>query len=124
MAISITIKLDFDAFKNIQGSFRAQETATQATIGKLNSKIEQLRGGDWFGEGATKFFNEIDSQIMPSMKNLQKVLGEGDRSLEGDREGPARMRNQPHQLVLEHPRTSAELIQTHRIDRAIGRNHA
>ena len=79
MAISITIKLDFDAFKNIEGSFRAQETATQETIGKLNKVFEQLRGGDWYGEGATKFFNEMDSQVMPSMKNLQKVMGEGDR---------------------------------------------
>jgi len=79
MAISITIKLDFDAFKNIEGSFRAQETATQETIGKLNKVIEQLRGGDWYGEGATKFFNEMDSQVIPSMKNLQKVMGEGDR---------------------------------------------
>ena len=79
MAISITIALDFDIFKNVQGSFRAQETATQQTIGKLNKIIEQLRGGDWFGEGATAFFNEMDSQVMPSMKNLQNVLGEGDR---------------------------------------------
>jgi WXG100 family type VII secretion target len=79
MAISITIKLDFDAFKNIESSFRAQETATQTTIGKLNGVIGQLRGGEWFGEGATKFLNEMDSQVMPSMKNLQKVLGEGDR---------------------------------------------
>lgn len=77
--VSITIKLDFDAFKNIESSFRAQEQATQATIGKLNSKLQQLRGGDWFGEGATKFYNEMDSQVMPSMKNLQKCLGEGDR---------------------------------------------
>jgi WXG100 family type VII secretion target len=77
--VSITIKLDFDAFKNIESSFRAQEQATQATIGKLNSKIGQLRGGDWFGEGATKFYNEMDTQVMPSMKNLQKVLGEGDK---------------------------------------------
>lgn len=79
MAISITIKLDFDAFKNIEGSFRAQETATQQTIGKLNKVIEQLRGGDWFGEGATAFFNEMDSQVIPAMKRLQKVMGEGDR---------------------------------------------
>jgi len=78
MAILI-IKLDFDAFKNIEGSFRSQETATQQTIGKLNKVIEQLRGGEWYGEGATKFFNEMDSQVMPSMKNLQKVMGEGDR---------------------------------------------
>jgi WXG100 family type VII secretion target len=79
MAISITIKLDFDAFKNIEGSFRSQETATQQTIGKLNKVLEQLRGGEWFGEGATAFYDEMDSQIMPSMKNLQKVLAEGDK---------------------------------------------
>ena len=78
MAVLI-IKLDFDAFKNIEGSFRAQETATQETIGKLNKVFEQLRGGDWYGEGATKFFNEMDSQVMPSMKNLRKVLAEGDK---------------------------------------------
>jgi WXG100 family type VII secretion target len=79
MAISITIKLDFDAFKNIEGAFRSQETATQQTIGKLNKVVEQLRGGDWFGEGATAFFNEMDSMIVPAMKRLQKAMGEGDR---------------------------------------------
>ena len=79
MAISITITLDFDAFKNIEGSFRNQESATQQTIGKLNKVIEQLRGGDWFGEGATAFFNEMDSEVMPAMKKLQKAMGEGDR---------------------------------------------
>ena len=79
MAISITIKLDFDAFKNIEGAFRSQETATQQTIGKLNKVVEQLRGGDWFGEGATAFFNEMDSLVVPAMKRLQKAMGEGDR---------------------------------------------
>jgi WXG100 family type VII secretion target len=79
VAISITIKLDFDAFKNIEGSFRAQETATQQSIGKLNKVLEQLRGGEWYGDGAKAFYAEMDGQVMPSMKNLQKVLGEGDR---------------------------------------------
>jgi len=79
MAISITIKLDFDAFKNIEGSFRTQETAAQQTIGKLNKVVEQLRGGDWIGEGATAFFNEMDGEVMPAMKRLQKVMAEGDR---------------------------------------------
>jgi WXG100 family type VII secretion target len=79
MAISITIKLDFDAFMGIKSSFQAQETATQQTIGKLNKVVEQLRGGDWFGEGATAFFNEMDSMIVPAMKRLQKAMGEGDR---------------------------------------------
>ena len=79
MAISITIKLDFDAFPKIQSSFRAQGDATQKTIGNLSKTIEQLRGGDWFGEGATAFFKEMDGEVMPAMKRLKKVLDEGDR---------------------------------------------
>ncbi len=79
MAVEITIRLDFDVFPKIQGSFRSQADATQKSIGSLSKTIEQLRGGDWFGEGATAFFNEMDSQVIPSMKNLKKVLDEGDR---------------------------------------------
>lgn len=79
MAISIIIKLDFDAFKKIEGSFSTQGAETQKTIGKLNNVIEQLRGGDWIGEGATAFFKEMDGEVVPAMKRLEKVMGEGDR---------------------------------------------
>jgi len=77
--MEIIIKVSFDALPKVQSSFRAQAEATQKTIGNLSKTINQLRGGDWFGEGATAFFNEVDSQIIPSMKNLKKVLDEGDR---------------------------------------------
>ncbi|HMK09630.1 MAG TPA: WXG100 family type VII secretion target [Anaerolineales bacterium] len=76
---SVTIKLDFDAFPKIQGSFRQQAETTQKTIGNLKKTVEQLKGGDWFGEGATAFFNEMDSQVLPSMTRLKNVLDEGDR---------------------------------------------
>jgi len=79
MAISITIKLDFDAFPKIQSSFRAQGDATQKTIGNLSKTLEQIRGGDWFGEGADAFKAEMDGEVMPAMKRLKKVLDEGDR---------------------------------------------
>jgi uncharacterized protein YukE len=59
MAVEITIRLDFDAIKNIEGSFRTQETATQQTIGKLNKVVEQLRRR-LDREGATAFYNEMD----------------------------------------------------------------
>ena len=41
--------------------------------------IEQLRGGDWIGEGATAFFNEMDSEVIPAMKRLQNAMTEGDK---------------------------------------------
>jgi uncharacterized protein YukE len=79
MAVSITIKLDFDIFPKIESSFRAQGEATQKTIGNLSKTLEQLRGGDWFGEGASAFFKEMDGEVIPAMKRLKKTLDEGDR---------------------------------------------
>ena len=80
MAIAMKLyRLDYEVIKNIGGSFRGQEAAVQQTIQKLSKVIEQLRGGDWIGEGATAFFNEMDSEVMPAMKRLQKAMSEGDR---------------------------------------------
>jgi WXG100 family type VII secretion target len=72
-------RLDYDMIKKIMGSFKGREAATQQSIQKLSKVIEQLRGGDWIGEGATAFFNEMDSEVMPAMKRLQNAMTEGDR---------------------------------------------
>jgi WXG100 family type VII secretion target len=73
------IRLDYDQMKKFSGSFRGQETAAQQTIQKLTKVIEQLRAGDWIGEGATAFYNEMDSEIIPALKRLQSAMSEGDR---------------------------------------------
>lgn len=72
-------RLDYDMIKKIMGSFKGQEAATQQTIQKLKKVIEQLRGGDWIGEGATAFFAEMDGEVLPAMKRLQDAMTEGDR---------------------------------------------
>ena len=72
-------RLDYDMIKKIMETFRRQGGTTQQTTQKLSSVIEKLRGGDWIGEGATAFFNEMDSEVMPAMKRLQNALEEGDR---------------------------------------------
>ncbi len=77
--MSSFFRLDYDLIKKIMGSFKGQESTTQQTIGKLVKVIEQLRGGDWIGEGATAFFNEMDGEVIPAMKRLQNALSEGDR---------------------------------------------
>jgi WXG100 family type VII secretion target len=79
MAIGMFFRLDYDMIKKIMGSFKGQEAATQQTIQKLSKVVEQLRGGDWIGEGATAFFNEMDGEVIPAMKRLQNAMSEGDR---------------------------------------------
>jgi WXG100 family type VII secretion target len=73
------IIVNYEAMKKFQNSFRGQETATQQTIGKLTKVIEQLRGGDWIGEGANQFFQEMDGQVIPALKRLQNAMTEGDK---------------------------------------------
>ncbi len=80
MAVAIKLfRLDYEVIKAVQGSFRGQGTAVQQTTQKLSSVIEQLRGGDWVGEGATAFFKEMDGEVIPAMKRLQNALNEGDK---------------------------------------------
>jgi len=73
------IRVSYEAMKKYQNSFRGQESAVQQTTQKLTKVIEQLRGGDWIGEGATAFFSEMDSEVIPAMKKLQTAMSEGDR---------------------------------------------
>lgn len=78
-SMMMLIKVSYEAMQKFQNSFRGQETAVQQTTGKLTKVIEQLRNGDWIGEGATAFFNEMDSEVIPAMKRLQSAMSEGDR---------------------------------------------
>jgi WXG100 family type VII secretion target len=78
-SMMMLIKVSYEAIQKYQNSFRGQETAVQQTTQKLTKVIEQLRGGDWIGEGATAFFNEMDSEVIPAMKRLQSAMSEGDR---------------------------------------------
>jgi WXG100 family type VII secretion target len=72
-------RLDYDLIKKIMGSFKGQEAEIQQTIKNLSSVVEKLRGGDWYGQGATAFFAVWDSELLPALTRLQNAMSEGDR---------------------------------------------
>ena len=45
----------------------------------LKSRMDTLQGGDWIGEGAKKFYGEMNDQVMPSLKRLEKAMAEAAR---------------------------------------------
>jgi WXG100 family type VII secretion target len=71
-----TVRAEHDELRNIQQAFSNQASATTNTIKSLQSRMETLRGGDWIGQGATAFYQEMDSQVMPAMVRLEKALEE------------------------------------------------
>jgi len=70
------VRSDHDQLNNIASTFSSQADTINQMNQNLKGKMEQLRGGDWVGKGATKFYNEMDSSVMPSLKRLQNALSQ------------------------------------------------
>ncbi|MGD8622859.1 MAG: WXG100 family type VII secretion target, partial [Anaerolineales bacterium] len=73
------ILADYDQLAQIAKSFSKQSEATEATSKRLASKMDALQNGHWIGKGATAFYSEMDSSILPSVKGLAEALGMADR---------------------------------------------
>ena len=73
------VLVNYEMMKKFRNSFKGQEAAAQQSIQKISKVVEQLRGNDWIGEGANKFFSDMDSTYFPAMKRLQNAMTEGDR---------------------------------------------
>jgi WXG100 family type VII secretion target len=71
--------MDYESMKKFRNSFKGQEAATQQSIQKISKVVEEIRGGEWIGEGATKFLSDMDGIYLPAMKRLQNAMTEGDR---------------------------------------------
>lgn len=68
------IRADYDSLKQIAQRFGQQAEETRKTLRNLEQAVNTLRQGDWIGEGASKFYNEFDSAVLPSLKRLQSAL--------------------------------------------------
>jgi len=68
------VRADHDALSQIAQRFGAESEKSRQSVSKIKNKLEVLKGGDWVGKGATKFYNEMDSAVMPSMNRLVNAL--------------------------------------------------
>jgi WXG100 family type VII secretion target len=65
---------DYDELKSIQSKWQQEAEAIDQMNANLASCLQTLEGGDWIGQGARAFFAEMNSQVMPSLKRLNKAL--------------------------------------------------
>ncbi len=73
------VRSDHDALKNLAGKFGQQAEASRQLISNLKSKVDTLRGKDWVGKGADKFYAEMDSAVFPSLNRLSKSMDSAQR---------------------------------------------
>lgn len=71
------VRASHDEMPKISKSFGNESNRVKSSIDRLNRVIQVLEGGDWVGEGATAFYNEMRSEVMPAMARLMRALEMG-----------------------------------------------
>ncbi|MBI3359713.1 MAG: WXG100 family type VII secretion target [Chloroflexi bacterium] len=73
------VRSDYDQLKKLQKYFSEEADYHAQQNQELRARMDTLQGGDWIGEGATKFYAEMNDQVMPSLTRLQKAWAEAAR---------------------------------------------
>ena len=73
------VRSDYDQLQIIQNTFNAQADAVSKMNHSIKGHMDTLQGGDWIGEGARKFYSEMNDQVMPSLNRLHRALAEASQ---------------------------------------------
>jgi len=73
------VRFDHDLLSQIANTFGKEADNARRTLNALKKQKDILRGGDWIGEGANKFYDEMDSAVLPAMARLANALETAQR---------------------------------------------
>lgn len=76
---SSQVRGNYEDLNKMSQAFNQQADAIAKMNQTLKSCQETLQGGDWIGQGANAFQQEMNGQVMPSLGRLQKALTEAAR---------------------------------------------
>jgi WXG100 family type VII secretion target len=69
-------RADYAQLDKIATQFRAQGAVAQQTLRDLQAQMRVLQIGDWIGRGANRFYEEMQSNVLPSQRRLVEALRE------------------------------------------------
>jgi WXG100 family type VII secretion target len=55
-------------------SFRTEQQEIEALYKQTKSKVESLHNNQWVGQGAEKWFSEMEGQVLPAVQRLIRAL--------------------------------------------------
>jgi WXG100 family type VII secretion target len=73
------IRCDYDDLQKISQIFSAQNSEIARINRKIKSAQGTLEGGHWIGKGAKAFFKEMNGEVNPAMKRLEKAMAQAAR---------------------------------------------
>lgn len=68
-------KLDYDQLSSIIKTFRTEAQDIDGLLKQTKGKVESLHDNQWVGQGADKFFNEMEQLVLPATGKLVGALG-------------------------------------------------
>jgi len=73
--------MDYDAIQQVVRRLEGLYDHHQTTRQTLKTLLESLQNGGWTGQGAKKFFDEMNAEMLPSLVRLEGVFESVARSL-------------------------------------------
>jgi WXG100 family type VII secretion target len=68
-------KLHYDDMSNIVKRFRSEAQEIDGLLKQMKGKVESLHNNQWVGQGADKFFGEMEQSVLPAVGRLVGALG-------------------------------------------------
>lgn len=68
-------KLNYDDMSNIVKKFRSEAQDIEGLLKQTKGKVESLHNNQWIGQGADKFFGEMEQLVLPATGRLVGALG-------------------------------------------------
>lgn len=65
-----TQQVNYDEMQAIIKSLEVEEDELKALFNQTKSKVESLHGNQWVGEAADRFFNEMESIVLPKTSKM------------------------------------------------------
>jgi|OpeIllAssembly_1097287.scaffolds.fasta_scaffold05779_6 WXG100 family type VII secretion target len=67
-------RVHYDEMSAIVKSFRTEQQEIEALYKQTKSKVESLHNNQWVGQGAEKWFSEMEGQVLPAVQRLIRAL--------------------------------------------------
>lgn len=68
------VRGDYQSLAQISQAFDREAENTRRTLQSLQKQMGVLESGDWISKGATAFYQEMNSAVLPAMKKLASAL--------------------------------------------------
>ena len=69
-----TVRADYEQLKEAANRFGGQAQAARQALQSLQRGLDVLQNGDWVGQGATAFYQEMSGSVLPTLKRLTSAL--------------------------------------------------